>query len=85
MPARSSIGEISAALAASFDREQLAVYADALLAEGDSRGELIAIDLAGVPDALAARRVDLEKAWLARLPRGVVGSTNLGFLELRVA
>jgi len=37
--------ELEAALAASFDRDTLAVYADELMSIGDPRGELIALDL----------------------------------------
>ena len=38
------------------DRETLLVYADELLAAGDPRGELIAIDLAEASEERAARR-----------------------------
>jgi hypothetical protein len=57
------IEELEAGLRESFDRGQLAVYADALQAQGDPRGELIALDLecdAGSPsDELVARRREL--------------------------
>jgi hypothetical protein len=61
---------LEAALAASWDRETLAVYADHLQALGDPRGELIALDLElatrSSPE-LVARRVSLMTGWLGRL------------------
>ncbi len=56
--------EIEAALAASWDREQLAVYGDFLQSSGDPRGELIAIDLAGRSSERAARKRELVVEWL---------------------
>jgi uncharacterized protein (TIGR02996 family) len=61
---------LEAALAASWDRDTLAVYADYLVERGDPRGELIAIDLLleqrSSPD-LVARRATLLTAWLGKL------------------
>lgn len=61
---------LEAALLASWDRETLAVYADHLQAQGDPRGELIALDLElatrSTPE-LVARRTSLLTGWLGRL------------------
>nr|MBA2544175.1 hypothetical protein [Deltaproteobacteria bacterium] len=61
---------LEAALLASWDRETLAVYADHLQAQGDPRGELIALDLElatrSSPE-LVARRTSLMTGWLGRL------------------
>lgn len=81
--------ELEAALAATpDDRELLAVYADALMARGEPRGELIALDLhvertGSVPPTLWARREELERAVLGR-PEAELPSARLrrGFLEL---
>ncbi len=63
--------ELEAALAASWDRDTLTVYADHLQAEGDPRGELIALDLEieakGSSVELSKRRTSLLYAWLGRL------------------
>jgi hypothetical protein len=63
--------DLEAALAAGFARETLAVYADHLLAEGDPRGELIALDLQidahGTTTELVARRASLLSAFLGQL------------------
>jgi hypothetical protein len=70
--------ELEAALAAGFARradaewrETLAIYADHLLAEGDPRGELIALDLrieaSGTTSELVARRASLLAAFLGHL------------------
>lgn len=62
---------LEAALAASWDRDTLTVYADHLQAEGDPRGELIALDLqieaAGNNVELSRRRTSLLYAWLGGL------------------
>ncbi len=61
---------LEAALLASWDRETLAVYADHLQAQGDPRGELIALDLELVNRStpeLVARRTSLMTGWLGRL------------------
>jgi len=59
------------ALAASWDRDTLTVYADHLQAEGDPRGELIALDLEieahGNTVELSKRRTYLLYAWLGSL------------------
>jgi hypothetical protein len=63
--------ELESALAASWDRDTLAVYADHLQAEGDPRGELIALDLEidarGSTVELSKRRTSLLYAWLGSL------------------
>lgn len=86
--------ELERAVARTLDRAQLLVYADALQAAGDPRGELIAIDLhleGGAdpganpdadPDALRARRAELLREWLGDLAPRV--RTRFGFLELRI-
>jgi len=55
--------QLEATLRARWDREALAVYGDYLMAEGDPRGDMIAIDLAiderGSSPELAARRDQL--------------------------
>jgi len=51
---------LEADLLANWETAQLAVYADFLQSAGDPRGELIAIDLAGVDDR--ALRTQLEIA-----------------------
>ena len=62
---------LEAALAAQWDRDTLAVYADHLQAEGDPRGELIALDLQieahGNNVELSKRRTSLLYAWLGAL------------------
>jgi hypothetical protein len=65
-------------LASDFDRDELAVYGDYLQAQGDPRGELIAIDLAS--DAtLADRRRLLEATWLSALPSGLRAAARSRF------
>src|SRR5258708_20502667 len=69
---------LEAALAAGFERladaewrDTLAIYADHLLAEGDPRGELIALDLQidthATTTELVARRASLLAAFLGHL------------------
>ena len=65
--------EIEAELAADFTPETLSVYADLLLAEGDPRGEVIAIDLRGG----AGREAAIEK-WLGPLAKEAV--VDRGFI-----
>src|SRR5882724_9755150 len=81
---------LEAALAVSWDRETLAVYADHLMSEGDPRGELIVLDLElatrSTPE-LVARRASLLSGWLGRLVPSdphtawVGDSFRFGFLE----
>ncbi|MFT3698886.1 MAG: hypothetical protein QM831_37410 [Kofleriaceae bacterium] len=78
------LADIEAALARSFTRENLAIFADALLADGDLRGELVHIDLAADP-ALAARRSEVEAEWLAYLPRPLVVTTKYGFIAAEIS
>jgi hypothetical protein len=74
--------DLEANLAASFDRDTLAVYADELQSLGDPRGELIALDLQieahadpanparryrYAPAELVARRATLLETWLRAL------------------
>lgn len=82
--------ELEAALAATWDRDTLAVYADRLIERGDPRGELIAIDLElehhGSAE-LAARRASLLAAWLGEYapsdPHGawIADSFRFGFFD----
>ena len=59
--------QLEQALRASFAREDLAVYADLLLADGDPRGELIALDLDPQPTpAWLARRREVIEGWVGR-------------------
>jgi hypothetical protein len=58
--------ELEQALRTAWSAETLAVYGDHLQRLGDPRGELVALDLAPVPedDAWRARRHELVVAWL---------------------
>ncbi|MGE0871931.1 MAG: hypothetical protein AB7P03_25460 [Kofleriaceae bacterium] len=63
--------QLEATVRASWNRDDLAVYADHLQAEGDVRGELIALDLSAPDDRKAPsanewreRRQDLIAAWV---------------------
>ncbi|HEU4734285.1 MAG TPA: hypothetical protein VFT22_40615 [Kofleriaceae bacterium] len=58
--------DLERALAADFVPEHLSVYGDYLQSIGDPRGELIAIDLAGLDDE--ARRDQLITRWLGDVP-----------------
>ena len=84
--------ELEEALAASWDVDTLAVYADYLQAEGDPRGELIALDLEiaahGNNVELSKRRTSLLYAWLGGLvpvdnvhASWVGDSMKFGFVE----
>jgi hypothetical protein len=68
MAVTARLAELEAALAASFDRAQLAVYGDYLQSLGDPRGELIAIDLHvaehGPDERSTARKNLLVGEWL---------------------
>lgn len=82
----SATEQLEGALATSFDHATLAVYADHLQAQGDVRGELIAIDLEiaqrGTTATLLARRSELLHTWLGRLVAfDVADSFRFGFLE----
>jgi hypothetical protein len=83
-----NIDELEAALAASFDHELLAIYADALQSMDDPRGELIAIDLHmdehGSTAELVARRRTLIKEWLGELAISPYVRVRHGFLELMI-
>lgn len=83
---------LEAALLSSWDRDTLAVYADHLQAEGDPRGELIALDLqiaaTGNTALLSKRRTSLVFAWLGALvpvddvhAAWVGDSLRFGFVE----
>ncbi|MFT3698885.1 MAG: hypothetical protein QM831_37405 [Kofleriaceae bacterium] len=76
-----SLDAIEAALARSFDDEHLAVYADALQAIGDPRGEMIAIELKGTPLSLAPRHAELHAAWVRDIPAGVQATTSQGMIH----
>lgn len=85
------LADLEAALAAAWDRDTLAVYADELLSRGDPRGELIAIDLEiaehGSTAELASRRTSILHGWLGgHVPmnphRPWIGeSLQLGFVD----
>jgi len=82
--------QIEALLAASWDREHLAVYADALVALGDPRGDVVAIDLHvdthGPSEELARGKRAAIDAWLgAELAARIaaIGEIRHGFIELR--
>ena len=88
----SATAALEAALHKTFDHATLAVYADHLQAQGDVRGELIAIDLEvaqrGTTAALVARRSELLHAWLGSLTAfdsarggGIADSFRFGFFE----
>ena len=74
--------QLEQALRASFAREDLAVYADLLLAEGDPRGELIALDLDPHPTpAWQARRREVIEGWLGHAVASVSHHLiRLGFI-----
>ncbi len=81
---------LEAELATAWDRETLAVYADELQAEGDPRGELIALDLELETRRtleLVTRRTSLLTGWLGKLvpsdPHApwIGDSFRLGFVE----
>jgi hypothetical protein len=83
---------LEAALLSSWDRDTLVVYADHLQAEGDPRGELIALDLqieaTGNTVELSKRRTSLVFAWLGALvpvddvhASWVGDSLRFGFVE----
>lgn len=76
--------DLEEALVACWNLDDLAVYADQLLAEGDPRGELIALDLQ--PDAAStewqARRQAMLRAWLGRdLAARAEGIVRHGFIH----
>ncbi len=82
--------ELEAALAAGWDRDTLAVYADHLQSLGDPRGELIALDLEIEHRAnheLLERRTALLSAWLGALAPSdphsswIGDSFRLGFVD----
>jgi hypothetical protein len=80
---------LEAALRASWERDDLAVYADLLQSEGDPRGELIALDLAKPDDRRSTeasewrdRRRNLIAAWVGdRWVAAVERYLHQGFLE----
>jgi hypothetical protein len=83
------VAEVEVALAAQRTPELLAVYADALQAIGDPRGELVAIDLRvaahGPSPELAARKRELIDHWLgAELAARVleIGAVDYGFIDI---
>ena len=76
----SSLEALEAALRIELDRETLLVYADELLAAGDPRGELIAIDLAEASEERAARRAELIGDWLGPSPPH--GTIRYGFIDV---
>ncbi|MEO8550443.1 MAG: hypothetical protein ABI678_10730 [Kofleriaceae bacterium] len=83
------VAELEAALASQRTPELLAVYADALQALGDPRGELIAIDLQvaaqGTSPELAAHKRQRVEHWLgAELATRVleIGAVDCGFVDI---
>jgi hypothetical protein len=88
------IAELEAELAitesASCNRGLLAVYADALQARGDIRGELIAVDLAlerqdDDDPGLLARRGELLRSWVGDAAVPHVRAHRFGFLDLEAS
>jgi hypothetical protein len=81
-----SVDELEQQLSAAWTRENLAVYADALQAAGDPRGELIAFqllaDVEGYSADLEKRCEVLAKRWLGKLAREPWISWWYGFLEV---
>jgi hypothetical protein len=76
--------DLEGALVACWNVDDLAVYADHLLAEGDPRGELIALDLQPDPESpeWAARRQAALRAWLGGdLAARVRGLVSHGFIH----
>ena len=78
------VHDLEAAVRASWDRESLSVYGDHLMAIGDPRGELVAMDLRidqeGASPEVIARRNELIAAWFgSRLPPGIV---RHGFVDV---
>jgi hypothetical protein len=71
-----------------WSRELLPVYADALQADGDPRGALIALDLHveahGASAELAARHTELLEVWLGRDPAWTERITQFGFVKLTI-
>lgn len=59
-----SVDELEATLQAAWDDDTAAVYADRLTADGDPRGELIAIDLHPNREQLTERKRELIRSWL---------------------
>src|SRR4051812_36224854 len=83
------LAELERALAQQRTPELLAVYADALQAVGDPRGELVSIDLhvaaRGPSPELAARKRELIDQWLgAELAARVldIGAVDCGFVDI---
>jgi hypothetical protein len=76
--------DLEEALAACWNLDDLAVYADLLLAADDPRGELIALDLqdGGTSDAWATRRFAAMARWLGSdLARRSYGLIKHGFVH----
>ncbi len=75
--------ELEAALRDHWNADDLAVYADELLAAGDPHGELIAIDLAPEQTAsLLARRRALLATWIGKKLAAAAGDRiHRGFLD----
>jgi len=79
-----TLDDLEAALRTSWDPGTVAVYADHLQLLGDTRGELIAIDLriedSGPTPELVRRRQEILASWLgAELPHGVI---RHGFIDV---
>lgn len=75
------IAELETTLQTKWDLETAAIYADALIALGDPRGELIALDLHiaqhGETAELARTRTDAVFAWIGRV--SPIASKNIRF------
>jgi hypothetical protein len=80
------LADLEALVDSSWDREHLAIYADALQAVGDPRGELLAFDLHAdvAGPELNPRIRDLEKAFLGDLASELGIRVPHGFVELHV-
>jgi hypothetical protein len=84
----SARAQIEASLQARWSLDELAVYGDALIAEGDVRGELIALDLHREPRPLPIKRSRQRLALLARwlgeeLAEPAYDLTRYGFIHTR--
>ena len=83
MPAIRQIDELEAGLRRSFDRAHLEVYADALQATGDPRGELIVIDLDADLGKTTPEHTERRRELVARmLPAHSSIQLRHGFVEI---
>lgn len=79
---------VSDELAEHWDAAHLAVYGDELQAQGDPRGELVALDLLGHGSDAIGRKTELLTTWIgAPLVARILatGSIECGFVELSLS